>query len=211
MFASLKSRDGHRVMVLACTLFLHVMVCCLLVYALIFEAGDLITSGCKKIGFYNYCFRNETSTLCFCITHPQDLHKAGIAFPEGVILALVLTYSSLVVFFIGFLTLMLAQCLNDGSLWMFALGCNAITFTLLLLGLILKLLLIWTLLDLSHLSMGSLALMLAIVGLCVLYSIMRHYSNLIKEPSTPEDCDTRERSSSDLTFCSPRASYLTTV
>uniref|UniRef100_A0A8C5QSK8 Uncharacterized protein n=1 Tax=Leptobrachium leishanense TaxID=445787 RepID=A0A8C5QSK8_9ANUR len=182
MHGSTKLHEGHRLMVYGCTLLLHGTIGCLLVYALIFEAGDLITSGCKKIGFYNYCFHNETNADCYCITQSKDLYGAGNKAPEGVIMALLLTYSSLVVFCIGFLTLGFAQYLGDRSLWIFAFHCNALSLIALTLGLILKLFLTWVLLDLSQLSTGFLALLLAIVGMFALCSIMRHYSNEMREP-----------------------------
>ncbi|KAM8974611.1 transmembrane protein 140 [Pelodytes ibericus] len=178
--------DCNRLMANVYTLLLHGIVCALLVYALIFKAGDILTSGCKKIGFYNYCFPNRTSSVCYCVTQPKELLGEDVPAPVGLTMALVLTYSSLVLCCMGFLTLLFAQGLNDGSLWVFTMRSNALGLLLLFSGLTIQLVLTWRLLDLSHLGMGFFALLLAIAGLCVLLAMMRHYTNVIGESSNPK-------------------------
>ncbi|XP_053318680.1 transmembrane protein 140 [Spea bombifrons] len=178
MFGLRKFCDGHRLVKNLTTILLSGISCSLIVYSLIVQAGDIITSGCKKIGFYNYCFNNETSAGCYCITQLKDLHAVGFPASEGLLVALVLTYSSLVTSFAGFLVLGLAQYFHDCTLWMFALVCHALGLTSLFLGLIMKLIMMGRFLELSQLSQGFLALLLAIAGLCVLCLIMRHYASL---------------------------------
>lgn len=155
------------------------LISLLLIYALIIEGGNVVVDGCKQIGFYNYCFRNATDgDGCHCITQFADLHSTGETFPHGLALSLILTYSSLVIVFMGLITLALAQCLKDGVLWNFELGLNVLSLVGLFLGITTYLFLTWRQFDLSHVTLGFLALLMAVVGLCLQSGFVAHYIRL---------------------------------
>ncbi|KAG8438702.1 hypothetical protein GDO86_005044, partial [Hymenochirus boettgeri] len=168
------------------TVALSGLVCCLLIYSLLLEAGSIAISGCKKIGFYNYCLYNGTRAGCYCITDPEGLTSVGLNCQKGLLLSLVLTYSSLVTFLVGLLTMTLAMFFNEHTLWMLAQVFNGLSLAGLSVGLIVYLCLTWGLFDLSELSTGFLALLMAIVGLVLLSCIMRHYTRLTDKTLKPK-------------------------
>ncbi|MEE6477903.1 hypothetical protein FKM82_011665 [Ascaphus truei] len=174
-----------------CTVLLSGFVGLLLVYALLWEAGNIDISGCKKIGFYNYCLHNEAAAGCYCYTNLEDLRQADIAFPQGLVVAHILVYFSLVIFLFGTLALGLSLCFSESVLWLFALCCNVLSFALLCLGLTTFLSLTWALLELSELTAGFVALLVAIKGLALLAYIMTHNAGMREGISKPkgEDLD----------------------
>ncbi|OCT88091.1 transmembrane protein 140-like [Xenopus laevis] len=179
MFVSDKFRKVAWILL---TILLSGFICSLLIYALLLEAGSIAISGCKKIGFYNYCLYNGTSAGCYCITDQEGLTAVGLNCQKGLLLSLVLTYSSLVTFLMGLLTMTLALSFNERTLWMFPQVFNGLSLAGLSVGLLMYLCLTWGLYDISELSTGFLALLLAIVGLILLSSVMRHYSRLTANP-----------------------------
>lgn len=174
------------------------LICLLLIYALIIGGGNVLVDGCKQIGFYNYCFRNATdSDDCHCITQFADLHSTGETFPHALTLSLILTYSSLVIVIMGLMTLALAQCLKDDVLWNFQLGLNVLSLVGLFLGVTSYLFLTWRHFDLSHVTPGFLALLMAIVGLCLQAGLITQYIRLNSVLSTSK---TGGRAAEDLSF-----------
>ncbi|XP_075062153.1 transmembrane protein 140 [Mixophyes fleayi] len=167
----LSSRLGYVV------IFIQSIVCALLVYALIIGAGDLVVSGCKKIGFYNYLYSKNHSD-CYSITQLEDLLPAGETTRYGLVLAIILTYSSLVIVIMGILTSIFAQYSQEDILWKFVLGLNVISLAGLCLGMTTFLFFTWDLFDVSQVTPGFLALLIAVIGLSVLCCIIRHCTNL---------------------------------
>ncbi|KAM3926641.1 transmembrane protein 140 isoform 1-T2 [Leptodactylus fuscus] len=161
----------------------QVLVCSLLTYALIYGHGNVLVDGCKKIGFYNYCFRNATSLEdCYCFTEFRGLNSRY--FPHGLLVSLILTYSSLVTVPMGLLILLLAQGDKDITLWKFDLGLNVFSLIVLFLGIITHLFLIWDQFDITHLTPAFLALVWALGGLSLQYCLMSHYIRLTSVWST---------------------------
>ncbi|XP_072001237.1 transmembrane protein 140 [Engystomops pustulosus] len=154
------------------------LLCLLLVYALILGGGNILIDGCKKIGFYNYCFQNITTNDedCHCVTEFKDLHWRTI--PHGLMVSLILTYSSLVIIVMGFLTLALAHGLKEDDLWNIGLGLNVFSLVGLVLGMTSHLFLTWDQFDFSHVTPGFLALLMAIGGLCLQLCLVRRYIRL---------------------------------
>ncbi|XP_063786675.1 transmembrane protein 140 [Pseudophryne corroboree] len=165
---------------------LQSIVCSLLVYALIIGGGDIVVAGCKKIGFYNFSLYNKTLDGCYFITQLEDLPSAGETTRRGLVLAIILTYSSLVTVIMGVLTAMCAQCFQDGVLWKFALVLNVLSLAGLCLGMTTYLFFTWDLFDISQVTPGFLALLLAAGGLSLLCCMMSHYTRLTCTRATSE-------------------------
>ncbi|XP_044133404.1 transmembrane protein 140 [Bufo gargarizans] len=162
---------------------LQSLVWLLLVYALIIGGGNVLVDGCKKIGFYNYCFHNTTNDDdCHCITHFSDLNSKITS--HGLTLSLILTYSSLVIVVMGLVNLALAQWLKDDTLWNFQLGLNILSLVGLFLGTISHLFLTLDQFDLSRVTLGFLALQLAVGGLFLQICLIRIYIRLNSVLST---------------------------
>ncbi|XP_069710224.1 transmembrane protein 140 isoform X2 [Phaenicophaeus curvirostris] len=66
----------------------------LMLYALLWEAGNLVNLPDKCIGFYNFCLWNETAEELQCLEY-KHLQVMGIS-QLGMVLALVCVYSCLV-------------------------------------------------------------------------------------------------------------------
>lgn len=66
----------------------------LMLYALLWEAGNLVDLPYKRIGFYNFCLWNETAGELQCLEH-NDLQVMGISM-LGIVLARVCVYTCLV-------------------------------------------------------------------------------------------------------------------
>ncbi|KAM4748696.1 transmembrane protein 140 [Rhinophrynus dorsalis] len=175
MFRSQNLQRVHKATTFMLLGFLSGFIYSLLVYALLWEAGNIVTSGCKQIGFYNFCLYNENSAGCYCISHVEELVTAGVTFPYGLVLALVFTYSSLVTLLWAIISLSLALYLNERSLLVFAQVCNILSLTGLTFGPGIFLFLTRVLLSYLEFSNGFLALILAVVGQMILCIIMRHY------------------------------------
>ncbi|KAM6092985.1 transmembrane protein 140 [Theristicus caerulescens] len=66
----------------------------LMLYALLWEAGNLVNLPDKRIGFYNFCLWNETARELQCLEY-KHLQVMGIS-PPGVVLSRVCVYTCLV-------------------------------------------------------------------------------------------------------------------
>ncbi|XP_027594941.1 transmembrane protein 140 [Pipra filicauda] len=66
----------------------------LMVYALLYEAGNLVDIPDKRIGFYNFCLWNETAGELQCLDY-KHLQVMGVSLPE-MALARVCVYTCLV-------------------------------------------------------------------------------------------------------------------
>ncbi|KAM9276560.1 transmembrane protein 140 isoform 2-T3 [Cariama cristata] len=66
----------------------------LMLYALLWEAGNLVDLPDKRIGFYNFCLWNETAGELTCLEY-SHLQVMGISLP-GIALARVCVYGCLV-------------------------------------------------------------------------------------------------------------------
>ncbi|XP_053575662.1 transmembrane protein 140 [Bombina bombina] len=181
MFLALKLHKTYRAASYLCILLLCGLTGWLLVYSLILEAGNIAVSGCKKVGFYNYCLNNKTGTGCFCISQLEDLRKEGVAFPQGLLVPLVMIYSSLIMFLTGTLTLCFSMYFKERFLWLFAFFFNVLSLMGIYLGLLLYLLGTMALIDVSELSSGFLALLGAMLGLALLSYITRREANQVYE------------------------------
>ncbi|NWI23432.1 TM140 protein, partial [Sula dactylatra] len=53
-------------------------VLALMLYALLWEAGNLVNLPDKRIGFYNFCLWNETAEELQCLEY-KHLHVMGIS------------------------------------------------------------------------------------------------------------------------------------
>uniref|UniRef100_A0A8B9NTF9 Transmembrane protein 140 n=1 Tax=Apteryx owenii TaxID=8824 RepID=A0A8B9NTF9_APTOW len=87
----------------------------LMLYALLWEAGNLVNLPNKRIGFYNFCLWNETVRELQCLEY-RHLQVMGISLP-GIVLARVCVYSCLV--FSIFYPLFVAhvKCMKDTKDW----------------------------------------------------------------------------------------------
>nr|DBA30393.1 TPA: hypothetical protein GDO54_006383 [Pyxicephalus adspersus] len=149
-------------------------ICALLVYALIFEGGDLVVSGCQKIGFYNYCLYNKTLGNCECIFDINDPSLAGRTSKHGFVLTNLLTYSSLVFLMMNILVMIFAQCLKEGDLWKFSLGLNCLSLVVLSIGMAIFVSVYWDLFNFSQVTPGFLAVLVALGGMSLLCWIIPH-------------------------------------
>lgn len=160
------------------TILLQSLVCSLLIYALIIGGGDIIVSGCQKIGFYNYCLYNKTFEDCQCITQLKDLSLVGRTNQYGILVAIILTYSSLVFTTMAIIPMSFGQCSDEKILWTFALGLNGLSLIGLSLGMIIFVFLTWDLFDISQVTPGFLAVLVALSGMSLLCYIIRRNTNL---------------------------------
>ncbi|XP_077325310.1 transmembrane protein 140 [Lithobates pipiens] len=163
------------------TILLQSLVCSLLIYALIIGGGDIIVSGCQKIGFYNYCLFNKTIEDCPCQTQLKDLSLIGRTNQYGIVVAIILTYSSLVFITMGIIPMIFGQCSDEKILWTFALGLNGFSLIGLSLGMVIFVFLTWDLFDISQVTPGFLAVLLALGGMSLLCYIIRHNIHLTSE------------------------------
>uniref|UniRef100_A0A8C6ZAN8 Transmembrane protein 140 n=1 Tax=Nothoprocta perdicaria TaxID=30464 RepID=A0A8C6ZAN8_NOTPE len=143
-------RMGH----LLCTLILlqAAGVLVLMFYALLWEAGNVVSLPEKRIGFYNFCLWNETAGELQCLQY-RHLQVMGISLP-GIVLARVCVYSCLV--FGIFYPLFVAHV---NSVWITPFFSAA----LLLVGLLLFLSQIWNWISVSDLSCAFLALVFSLI------------------------------------------------
>ncbi|KAM9293346.1 LOW QUALITY PROTEIN: transmembrane protein 140 [Morus bassanus] len=83
---------GH--LLCALTLLETAGILALMLYALLWEAGNLVNLPHKRIGFYNICLWNETAKELQCLEY-KHLQVMGISLP-GMVLATVSVYTCLV-------------------------------------------------------------------------------------------------------------------
>ncbi|XP_025909304.1 transmembrane protein 140 [Nothoprocta perdicaria] len=106
-------RMGH----LLCTLILlqAAGVLVLMFYALLWEAGNVVSLPEKRIGFYNFCLWNETAGELQCLQY-RHLQVMGISLP-GIVLARVCVYSCLVFGIFYPLFVAHVNCMEDTEGW----------------------------------------------------------------------------------------------
>lgn len=142
-------------------LFLGIMlataaVLFLLLYALLWKAGNLVDLPSLRIGFYNFCVWNEGTGSLQCHQFPE-LEALGVP-RVGLALARLGVYGALVFALFVPLPLFLAWCNSNEAEWQLAVGFLALSSMLLASGLGLFLTYTWKWTRLSLLEPGFLAL-----------------------------------------------------
>lgn len=153
-----RSRWGDQLLFLG-IMILVVTTFCLLVYALILEAGNLVDLPNLRIGFFNFCLWNETAGSLRCYTSPE-LATLGVPW-AGLALARVCAYAAPVLTLFVSQTLLLAHCNSNQGEWQLAVCFLVAASTLLASGLGLFLTSTWKWVSLPLLGPGCLALVLA--------------------------------------------------
>ncbi|XP_024410893.2 transmembrane protein 140 [Desmodus rotundus] len=153
-----RSRRGDQLLFLS-IMILVVAAFCLLFYALVLEAGNLIDLPNLRIGFFNFCLWNETAGSLQCYTFPE-LATLGVPW-AGLALARVCVYGALVFTLFVSQALLLARCNSNQGEWHLAVRFLVVASTLLASGLGLFLSFTWKWVSLSLLGPGCLALGLA--------------------------------------------------
>ncbi|XP_054420437.1 transmembrane protein 140 [Pteronotus mesoamericanus] len=155
---------GDRLLLLG-TVILVVTAICLLSYALLWEAGNLIDLPSERIGFYNFCLWSDEAGSLQCYQFPE-LETLGVPL-VGLALARFGVYGALALTFSIPLPLLLACCHgNEGARHLvvyFLLAASLMLFS----GLTLFLIYVWKWVSLSLLGPGFLALCLALALLIV--------------------------------------------
>lgn len=90
----------------------------LLFYALIWEAGNIVSLPTKRIGFYNFCLWNEEAEKLDCLLS-EDLEKMGIS-KLALVLCRICVYSTPVLCLYVATTILQALCLKDKDGWKLA-------------------------------------------------------------------------------------------
>lgn len=147
-------------------LALAALVISLLLYALLWESGNLVDLPDLRIGFYNFCLWDESSSSLRCYQFP-DLEALGVP-QAGLALARLGVYGALVLTLFVPMLLLLTRCKRNQGEWQLALGFLATSCVLLASGLGLFLTCTWRWLPLSLLGPGFVALGLAQALLIVL-------------------------------------------
>ncbi|XP_036905047.1 transmembrane protein 140 [Sturnira hondurensis] len=153
-----RSRRGDQLLFLG-IMILVVAAFCLLFYALILEAGNLIDLPNLRIGFFNFCLWNETAGSLQCYASPE-LATLGVSW-AGLALARICVYAAPVLTLFVSQTLLLARCNSNQGEWQLAVCFLAVASALLASGLGLFLTSTWKWVSLTLLGPGCLALGLA--------------------------------------------------
>lgn len=151
----LKSKRRSQLLFLS-TMALTITVICLLFFALLWKAGNLVDLPNLRVGFYNFCLWHEGTGALQCYQFPE-LEALGVP-RVGLALARLGVYGALVLTLFVPLPLLLAWCNNNEGEWQLAVGFLATSSALLATGLGLFLTYTWKWLQLSLLGPGSLAL-----------------------------------------------------
>uniref|UniRef100_UPI00253F8C57 transmembrane protein 140 n=1 Tax=Euleptes europaea TaxID=460621 RepID=UPI00253F8C57 len=99
-------------------LFLVTGYIALLFYALIWEAGNIVSLPTKRIGFYNFCLWNEEAEKLDCLLS-KDLEKMGIN-KFALFFSRVCVYSTPVLCLYVATVILQALCLKDKDGWKLA-------------------------------------------------------------------------------------------
>lgn len=99
-------------------LFLVTGYITLLFYALIWEAGNIVSLPTKRIGFYNFCLWNKEAEKLDCLLF-KDLEKMGIN-KVALVMSRVCVYSTPVLCLYVATTILQALCLKDKYAWKLA-------------------------------------------------------------------------------------------
>ena len=140
MMIVLKSKRRSQLLFLG-TMALTITVICLLFFALLWKAGNLVDLPNLRVGFYNFCLWHEGAGALQCYQFPE-LEALGVP-RVGLALARLGVYGALVLTLFVPLPLLLAWCNNNEGEWQLAVV--FLTYT-------------WKWLQLSLLGPGSLAL-----------------------------------------------------
>ncbi|XP_055446961.1 transmembrane protein 140 [Bubalus kerabau] len=151
----LKSKRWSQLLFLV-TMTLTITAICLLFFALLWKAGNLVDLPNLRVGFYNFCLWHEGTGTLQCYQFPE-LEALGVP-RVGLALARLGVYGALVLTLFVPLPLLLAWCNNNEGEWQLAVGFLATSSMLLASGLGLFLTYTWKWLQLSLLGPGSLAL-----------------------------------------------------
>lgn len=128
----------------------------LLLYALLWKAGNLTDLPNLRLGFYSFCLWDEGMGSLQCHQFPE-LEDLGVS-RVGLALARFGVYGALVLTLFVPLPLLLAQCNSNEGEWQLAVGFLMVASTLLAGGLGLFLTYTWKWLSLSLLGPGFIAL-----------------------------------------------------
>lgn len=158
----------------------------LLLYALLWKAGNLVDLPSQRIGFYNFCLWNESAGSLQCY-HWSELEALGLS-PGGLALARLGVYGALVLTLFVPLPLLLAHCNRRDEEWQLVLGFLAVASMLLAFGLGLFLACTWRWLTLSLLGPGFLALCAAQALLLLLLRATVVFAQRAGATSKPESC-----------------------
>ncbi|XP_015276797.1 PREDICTED: transmembrane protein 140 [Gekko japonicus] len=107
-----------RYLIYLSNLFLVTGYIALLFYALIWEAGIIVSLPTKRIGFYNICLWNEEAEELDCLLI-KDLEKMGIN-KVALVLSRICVYSTPVLCLYVATTILQALCLKDKDGWKLA-------------------------------------------------------------------------------------------
>ncbi|XP_048358273.1 transmembrane protein 140 isoform X2 [Sphaerodactylus townsendi] len=99
-------------------LFLVTGYIALLFYALIWEAGNIVSLPTKRIGFYNFCLWNEEAEKLDCLLF-KDLENMGIS-KVALILSRICVYSTPVLCLYVASVILQTLCLKDKDGWKLA-------------------------------------------------------------------------------------------
>ncbi|KAM6202248.1 transmembrane protein 140 [Rhynchocyon petersi] len=159
----------------------------LLLYALIWKAGDLTRLPSLRIGFYNFCLWNQTSDGLQCY-QASELEALGVSW-ISLVLARMFVYGALVVTLFALLLLLLAPSMGDERAWQQAKVLLAVSSGLLALGLGLGLSSVWKWLQPVLMGPGFLTLAIAQALLMLLLMAMAAFPlQTRKSQKLPEYC-----------------------
>ncbi|XP_060101256.1 transmembrane protein 140 [Heteronotia binoei] len=164
-------------------LFLVTGYIALLFYALIWEAGNIVSLPTKRIGFYNICLWNEEAEKLDCLLF-KDLEKMGIN-KMALVLSRICVYSTPVLCLYVFTTILQALCLKDRDGWKLACTLLAVCVLSLPAGISLFLLQTQRWIQISELGEGFAALTGAHALLLIHIIIIGMYLAKLKDALPP--------------------------
>nr|XP_020030755.1 transmembrane protein 140 isoform X2 [Castor canadensis] len=167
-------------------MILVAVVICLMFYALLWEAGNLVDLPNLRIGFYNFCLWNEDMGSLQC-HHFPELEALGMP-RVGLALARLGVYGALVLTLFVPLPLLLGHCNGDQGEWQLAVGFLTMSSMLLASGLGLFLSFVWKWVRPYLLGPGFLALGLAQALLILLFMVTVMFRPRIKDKIKLESC-----------------------
>ncbi|KAJ6656402.1 hypothetical protein lerEdw1_003905 [Lerista edwardsae] len=105
----------RQCLLLVSHLCLPALYTALLFYALVWEAGSIVSLPTKRIGFYNFCLWNQKAEELDCLLF-KDLEKVGIS-KTALVLSRVCVYSTLVLCLFVATTVLQALWFKDRDGW----------------------------------------------------------------------------------------------
>ncbi|KAG9467586.1 hypothetical protein GDO78_014665 [Eleutherodactylus coqui] len=164
------------------TVLVQSLICLLAVYALVIKGGKIVIDGCKTISFHDCCLYNTTSGGCHCLSEFDDLQSKSTT--SALSYVRFMTYSSLVVVFIGLVILVLTQYIKDDILRTLNLPINILSLVGFFNGISNHLYIVWDHFDFAHLTLAFLALLLAVTVLILQTCLICRYIQPSSESST---------------------------